>query len=133
MKKFFILILSILYISTSTGASLYMHYCMGKMVDFSVFNSAKKDTCSKCGMKNDAKDNNNCCKHEHKQLKAHDNQKHSENLIEQMQSTGTALAVSYSELPHVYVPSAILDNPLSNAPPRSRKVNSYILNCTFRI
>ncbi|MBK6990321.1 MAG: hypothetical protein IPH34_00115 [Chitinophagaceae bacterium] len=34
MKKFITAILAVLYISTSTGAMVHMHYCMGQLADW---------------------------------------------------------------------------------------------------
>lgn len=130
MKKFLVFILSILYITTSSGATLHMHYCMGKLVELSL--SKKEDRkCDNCGMIKKA--SNDCCKDEHKEVKGEKDQKLVNVSVNQILLPGEALNASYTDLPDVYVPSAILENPSSNAPPRSSKVNYYILNCIFRI
>ena len=57
MKKFVAVILALVYIGTSTGANIHMHYCMGKLADWGLGDNKSK-TCSKCGMeKSDEKDN----------------------------------------------------------------------------
>jgi hypothetical protein len=50
MKKLIVAILSLLYICTSTGATVHMHYCMGKLADWDFGHNTSK-TCSGCGMK----------------------------------------------------------------------------------
>lgn len=49
MKKFLVAILALLYLTTSTGATVHMHYCMGKLIDWG-FTHSKKDSCENCGM-----------------------------------------------------------------------------------
>ncbi len=68
MKKIIVAILALLYITTSTGATIHMHYCMGELADWGIgLNDSK--TCGKCGMdKSDEKDNG-CCNDEQKQVK----------------------------------------------------------------
>lgn len=68
MKKIIVAILALLYITTSTGATIHMHYCMGELADWGIGHNDSK-TCGKCGMdKSDEKDNG-CCKDEQKQVK----------------------------------------------------------------
>ncbi len=68
MKKIIVAILALLYITTSTGAAIHMHYCMGELADWGIGRNDSK-TCGKCGMdKSDEKDNG-CCKDEQKQVK----------------------------------------------------------------
>ena len=57
MKNFFVAILAFLYISTSTGAFVHVHYCMGELADWGIgYNKSTK--CGKCGMK-EVQGNNN--------------------------------------------------------------------------
>jgi hypothetical protein len=48
VKKFLVAILSIIYLTTTTGFTLNMHYCMGKLVDLE--QRANTGKCSNCGM-----------------------------------------------------------------------------------
>ena len=61
MKQFLILILSFTYFASTSGATVYMHYCMGKMVEWNVMGS-EKNKCPNCGM--DKKEEKACCKDE---------------------------------------------------------------------
>jgi hypothetical protein len=119
MKKFIVAILAFLYISASTGATINLHYCMGKLVDWTAL-SKDTDKCGKCGMlKSNAKDKG-CCKDEHKQINLEKDQKTAENNIQLVQLVSVAISISEA-------------NPTSNAPPRSSSVAVYIRNCVFRI
>jgi hypothetical protein len=58
MKKIIFFILTLAYITSSSGATIYMHECMGKVIDWNLHTNG--DKCENCGMhKNKAGD---CCK-----------------------------------------------------------------------
>ena len=73
MKRFILLISSLIYLSTSTGANLHLHYCMGKMAGWDLFQKDQKE-CSKCGMKTEGM-NDGCCKDEYQYVKLKVDQK----------------------------------------------------------
>jgi hypothetical protein len=133
MKKFIVCILAILYIGSSTGATVHLHYCMGKLVDQDLgYGKAKK--CSKCG----AKENNSfckkkCCKDEHKFIKLDKDQKTAEKAFQLLTSTSLVTPVNFIELPQVQMASIAQEFPACHAPPRSYRVKPYIFLCTFRI
>jgi hypothetical protein len=131
MKKAVVLLLSILYITTSSGATLHLHYCMGELVELGLWKN-DNNKCENCGMTKSGK-SGDCCKDDHKQVKGEKDQKLVNTTINQIVLSGEALAASYTLPANVNVPSAILENPSSNAPPRSSKIDYYILNCTYRI
>ena len=68
MKKIIVAILALLYITTSTGATIHMHYCMGKLADWGIGHNDSK-TCGNCGMDKSEEKDNGCCKVEQKQIK----------------------------------------------------------------
>ncbi len=132
MKKVITAILAILYISTATGITIHMHYCMGKLADWGLWQS-KTTTCSKCGMtKNEEKDSG-CCKDVHKQIKLDKDHKTSESGWRMIQLLPVALPVSFSEISFNDFPSVTEENPFSHAPPRSSGIAVYIRNCVFLI
>ena len=47
MKKFITAILAVLYLGTSSGATIHMHYCMGKLADWGLGHKNSK-TCGQC-------------------------------------------------------------------------------------
>ena len=72
MKRVFIIILSFLYMASVSGATVHMHYCMGKFMSAS-FTHEEEKVCGKCGMKKSAQ-KKGCCKDEHKTFKTTDHQ-----------------------------------------------------------
>jgi hypothetical protein len=68
MKRFLVSILAVLYLATASGATVHLHYCMGKFVNASFVGEHGEDhECSKCGMT--TKQKKGCCKDEHKVIK----------------------------------------------------------------
>jgi hypothetical protein len=132
MKKFIIAILAVLYLGTSLGATIHMHYCMGQLDDWS-FRSNTSETCGKCGMEKKGSNDNGCCKDEHKFFKDDTAQKVTVNNLQMMQLFSTALPASFIMLPDVAFTSLTEENPNSHAPPRSCEVPIYKRNCVFRI
>ena len=69
MKRFLVTILSILYMASAMGATVEIHYCMGKNMGAN-FVHKEDDKCRKCGMHKSK--TNGCCKDEHKTFKTSD-------------------------------------------------------------
>lgn len=72
MKKFLVTILSILYMASAMGATVHIHYCMGKIMSAS-FRHTDEGICGKCGMKK-SEQKKGCCKDEQKTFKTGDHQ-----------------------------------------------------------
>lgn len=128
MKKFLLTILAFVYITSSTGASFHMHYCMGKLADFGLIKHTSK-TCSKCGMEETGK---GCCRHEVKFVKNYSDQKTPETTIQFIQLIST--------VPHPFImealsnfPAVTLVNLIYYKPPRDSGIAFYIRNCVFLI
>ena len=132
MKKFLLTILAFVYISSSTGASIHMHYCMGKLADWGIGQNDTK-TCGKCGMDKADEKNNGCCKDEHKFVKSHADQKTVQAGLQLILLASIAIPVSFIEIPLPSFSSLTEQNPVSHAPPRSAGVAVYIRNCVFLI
>ena len=132
MKKFITAILAILYISTSTGATVHMHYCMGKLAGWGLGHN-KSNTCGKCGMEKSDTKKTGCCKDEHKFIKNDTDQKVVESSFQLMEIAGVALLPDYTELSLLHISSITEETPVSNAPPRNNGVAVYILNRTILI
>ena len=131
MKKFFLAILAIVYISTSIGATVHVHYCMGKLAEWGVGHK-ESSSCGKCGMEQSIKRENGCCKDENKFIKNNVDQKGVEAACQTFHSVAIA-PVAFIELPVVSIFSVTEENPSSHAPPRDSGVAIYIRNCVFRI
>lgn len=126
MKKIIALLLAVLYIGTTSGVVLNVHYCMGKISSVKVDNF--RNTFCKCGKKEAG---GSCCKTEIRVVKfSNDHQ--------------ASLASFDVKVPAVILPSrvSLIDlceinthipvRPAANAPPGTSS-KSYIENCVFRI
>ncbi len=130
LKKFLVTILAFVYLSVSSGATVHLHYCMGKLLSWGL--TEKEDgKCGTCGMQKAEK--KGCCHDEHKELKVEKDQKASESAFKFLTTSSNAVVVSFIDLPILYPSSIILDNPSTHAPPRLGAVPIFILNCNFRI
>lgn len=133
MKRLCLAILAILYLSTSIGTTIELHYCMGKFAEGSLWHN-KNSKCSKCGMqKKHGPTDNGCCRDEYKLLQIEKDQKSSENLV--------LLKRNVKEISTVFIPLHSLDLPFfsvreyanANDPPRSCSTSRFIINCSLRI
>jgi hypothetical protein len=133
MKKIIVAILAVLYLSTSMGTTIYLHYCMGRLVDWSLWDR-NSSTCSKCGMpKSHKAANNGCCKDEYKQLKIEKDQKLSQSFSH---LNKVITEISFVSIPvySISLPGlSTQEYPKNNAPPRSWNGSLHIINCVFRI
>lgn len=132
MKKFAATILAVLYLGTSIGATVHMHYCMGKLADWGLGHNKSK-TCGECGMEKSEEKDNGCCKDENKFVKNESDQKIAEAGFLMMQLGSADLPVSFFEIPDNNISSVTEKNPISHAPPRSTGVAVYILHRSFLI
>jgi hypothetical protein len=131
MKKFVVLILALLYLSASVGATVHLHFCMNRLVDWGLWHN-NDEKCGKCGMEKGQEKENGCCKDEHKQIKLESDHKGA--VTYSLTELGSvALPVAVFELPDIKLPTVTEQNPQSHAPPRSWDIAVYIRNCVFRI
>ena len=124
--------LLVIYGSTSVGATIHMHYCMGKLADWGLERKDSK-TCPKCGMDKSETKDNGCCKYKHTLLKSTIDQKVTESAFQVIQLMAAALPVSFIEIISHDFLSVTEENPISHAPPRSSRVAVYVRNCVFLI
>lgn len=129
MKKFFLLILTCAYLASATGATIYIHECMGKTIGWDI-NIESGNSCTNCGMhKNLPKD---CCNDHIKVLKTTFDQ----NLPATSHSN---LAVANAILPNVvYTDFQPAFKTVKNSPAElftfaRSKINYCVLYCTFLI
>ena len=71
LKKLFISMIALLYLSATSGMVMNVHYCMGKFssISFGHEKDHSDGTCDKCGM---LKTENHCCKDEVAEVKLND-------------------------------------------------------------
>ena len=128
MKKILTSILAIFYLSFSVGATIHLHYCMDKLVNWSL-SKEDGDECEKCGMEKDG----GCCKDEHTVIKNNIDQKVAESAIQLIQMTAVAAPAAFIYSSEHYFSSLIKEYSTSHAPPRNNGVGIYILNSVFRL
>src|SRR5450631_2049405 len=77
MKKIFLAILTMIYMTVSSGMAMEIHYCMGKKAGIDLYGTGSEQ-CGRCGMK-EKKDG--CCHDEHQFIKLSDYHKNISNDI----------------------------------------------------
>lgn len=124
MKKFLTVILALLYVSTSTGATFHMHYCMERLVDVSLWHEEETHACSEtCAQKG--------CKDVHRTVKLEKDQQIAANTVLAMQAISQVAELPVSTLPVYEIPApAPVADP---SPPPLPHVTAQILHCHFRI
>lgn len=128
MKKIVVSILAVFYLCSSTGATVHLHYCMDKVVNWDLFDKTG-DKCGKCGMKKDG----HCCKDEVKFVKNIADQKVAESAIQLIQMVAVAAPAVFNYTSEQYFSSLTQEYPKSHEPSRDNGVGIYILNRVFRI
>lgn len=79
MRKLFIGMISLLYLCTSAGIALNIHYCMNRIASVSLYHGEEeKDGCGTCGM---SKTDSHCCKDETKLVKLSDDHQPAKSFI----------------------------------------------------
>ena len=138
MKKLLTTILAFLYLSTSMGATIHLHYCMGKLASWGLINHESKN-CAKCGMvKKTAASQSveakmNCCKDEHKQIKTDKDQKLSSSEFFKYIVLSQAIALNESAVQNAQAVSISTEFPNTNAPPLFDKLPLFVLYRNFRL
>lgn len=138
MKRILVTILAFLYLGISTGATVHLHYCMGKFLGASLWHDdADEHECDHCGMTKLSGNDNDCCKEKHKLIKSED-----QHIAGAVFSDFLKYTQSPAEIVpgHSYFNSLIpLDRPLNemepvHAPPgEALRCPKYILIRSIRI
>jgi hypothetical protein len=131
MKKLLITILAIVYLGTSSGVVLHMHYCMGKLAELG-FSAKTSSICSKCGMPQSTK-KKGCCKDESSFVKNTSDQKLDLNGFQFLQNFAIEEIHNLMETPTPLVKEIALILPISHAPPDPGGPAVYIRICSFLI
>jgi hypothetical protein len=138
MKKLFTSLLAILYLSTSMGATVHLHYCMGKLASWGLIDHESKN-CAKCGMIKRipaarcmaAKED--CCRDEHKQINSSQDQKLSPPEYIKYNIFSQAIALKEPALENTQCFSITAEFPNTNAPPLTGKLPLFVLYRNFRL
>jgi len=130
MKKIATLILALFYLSVSTGATVHLTYCMGRLVEEGLLHADSKN-CSRCGMEKNEK--NGCCKDEVKLLKIDNDQTVPETSLKN--PLVFPVAISFTDgLTTAYL-HGVTDPAVPPVQTRPLQTNTavFIRNCVFRI
>lgn len=128
MKKILVSILAIFYLTSVVGTTVHLHYCMNKLINWSLTKS-DGDKCDKCGMKKDG----GCCKDEHKLVKNNVDQNTTESAAQFMQPLPVLAPSAFINSSEDYSSTLIEEYSICHAPPLIKASEIYILNCVFRI
>jgi hypothetical protein len=138
MKKLFAGLLAFFYLSTSMGATIHMHYCMGKLISWSFANQESKN-CSNCGMlkKNSSEQSlssdNHCCNDVQKEIRTPKDQKLPQAEFHPEKRFADAVIMMGTSFIDETRPGQPLLIPPVNAPPLSGDREIFLLNRNFRI
>jgi hypothetical protein len=135
MKRFIAVILAFIYMSTAMGATVQLHYCMGKLVEWELGNR-KKDHCSVCGMKKsavNATSKKKCCEDQYKEIKLKNDHRTPESAGSLIFPVLEATQVATYTFDAAPVTSLAVTFPVAQAPPGTSSIPVFLLNCNFRI
>jgi hypothetical protein len=127
MKKVLIGILLLSYGFASSGASIDLHYCMGRLISWDIDYSSKND-CQKCGMK--TKPDKGCCDNKQIHPKV---DKEQQVVFNDVSFHSNLLAIVPKNLQLFFHSSVAISNPLLHSPPVLNSYTLYLFNCNFRI
>lgn len=130
MKKCLATILAVLYFMTSTGATIHMHYCMGKMVSWALWHKHdKKDDCKNCSM---AK-KKGCCEDKHQTIEIEGKYNFQAATFSPLKIAIDLPQYDWNNYALIVYSHSIINYPLTNSPPGTGKVPLYISHCVYRI
>jgi hypothetical protein len=138
MKKVLATILAFIYLSSSMGATIHLHYCMGKLASWGLINHESRN-CTRCGMVKKTSGSQHmaakmdCCRDEHKQIKTDKDQKLVPFEFFKYNNFSQAIVLNEHALQGVQVSSVSIEHPNTNAPPLSGKLPLFVLYRNFRL
>ena len=131
MKKFIIAILAVLYLGTTTGTTVHLHYCMDKLAGWSLTNE-EMERCGKCGMEKKGDQPNSCCKDKQQFLKNDKDQKNT-TPFQLLPLPVVDLPVNFIEFNEPLTLDNFKTSVRSNAPPPGSGISIYKRNCVYRL
>ena len=138
MKKVLVSILAVIYLSTSMGATVHLHYCMGRLVSWGLADRSGQ-SCDFCGMQKMGPSGEcvigmkNCCREESKQIKNDKDQKAAQEFFQMMKFAPVVADLPLPVWVNALVPSSVLSQPVSHGPPLVAVVPLFVRHCTFRV
>jgi len=132
MRKLLATLLAALYLGTSVGMVVNMHYCMGRLAAWSLGHDDSQ-TCGRCGMEKSAENENGCCKDEQRFLKNDDDQKAASSLIAPAPPEADGEKARTLRPCDQATPDLQANHPLRDMPPRWPGVRAYLRHRTLLI
>ena len=129
MKKVAVTILILLYFTTSIGATIRMHFCMGELISWTVNTKEKDDKCSKCNMKCEK----GCCEEKSQVVKIDNDQKLAKAFFEFSETNLQVAPTLYKQWQASIISSTVADFPKANAQPDKGKIPLFVRNSAFLI
>ena len=129
MKKFLVTILALVYLASSSGAVVNLHYCMGKLKSWDLSHTSK-NTCGNCGME---KANKSCCHDEQKQLQTAKDQQLTVVDFQFCTTSAATFIHDFAGLSILFPVAVLLPVAPVMPPPGSGKVSIFIRQRNFRI
>ena len=138
MKKVLATILAFVYLSSSMGATIHLHYCMGKLASWGLIDH-ERTNCAQCGMVKKTSPSHrmtakmDCCRDEHKQIKTDKDQKLSPAEFFKYNDLSQAIAFDEPAVHTIKAFSVSIQYPNTNAPPLIGTLPLFVLYRNFRI
>jgi hypothetical protein len=138
MKKVLATILAFVYLSTSMGATIHLHYCMGKLASWGLIDHESRN-CMQCGMLKKTSSprciavKTDCCRDEHKQIKTDKDQKLFPSEFSKYNNLFQAITLHESIISGVKTLSPAIAYPNTNGPPLSGNLPLFVLYRNFRL
>ena len=137
MKRILLIILAFVYLGLSQGPTVYLHYCMGELVQMGLEHPGESSACEFCGMDSSvegtAADKEACCAQDAKSIKIDNVQKIVKSEFQ------------FEQAP-VLLPKTLIEQFLKSAPdkasqpsladreaPPLQDIPVFVRNCTYRI
>lgn len=127
MKKIFLAILTMTYMTVTSGVAMEIHYCMGKKAGIDFYGSGN-EKCGRCGMK---EKKGGCCRDEHQFVKLSDSHKNVTNDIH----FGISETIVLQDYP-IYAWQTCADVVIArvnNHSPPLTGADACTLHCVFRL
>lgn len=138
MKKVLVAILAIVYLSTSMGATVHLHYCMGRLVAWGLTGQSGK-TCRFCGMQQMGVSGDcvvgmkDCCHEEYKQIKNNHDQKIGQDSLKVTKMVPVAAVLPREAWTGFLISAPAVCGHYAKGPPPDDGIPVFLRNCTFRI
>jgi len=131
VKRFLATILAVIYFTASTGATVNIHYCMGKLQSMDLWHSKQKEkekVCDNCGMTN----KKGCCEDKHQVVKI---EKKYNIPVTNISFTKIVSVPSqyFTSMQPVVLQEETPDFSSSNSPPGKGDIPLFICNCIYLI